>query len=186
MTRIKEHLKGVDAPDDCRHKKFWVQKLLNAGLKPRVEILLVLPNQEHLNAAEIFWIAEMRRRGFPLTNLTDGGCGRTGHKDTPETIERRRLKQIGRPVPQERRDRIAASLLGRPSPKKGRPLTPEEKISHQAARAIPPFQDQHGRVYKTIKEAAEAWDLEPGNICNVLKGKRKSTGGLVFSYLTRF
>lgn len=181
--RYGQHMKGMAATDACRYKKHWVQSLLNVGLAPVFVVILELPTQTHLNTAEVYWIKEMRSRGCPLTNLTDGGCGRTGHKDSPETIEKRRLKQIGHIVPQERRDRIAASLRGRPSPKKGRPLPPEEKAAHALAHAIPPFQDQHGRVYKTIKEAAEQWNLEPGNICNVLKGKRKSTGGLMFNYL---
>jgi hypothetical protein len=181
--RFKRHLLGMRSTDASHHKKQWVQSLLDAGLKPVFVELIELPSAEHINAAEVFWIAEMRRRGCPLTNLTDGGCGRTGHKDSLETIEKRRQKLLGRPVPQERRDRIAASLAGQPSPKKGRPLSPDELVKHAEARAIPPFQDQHGRVYKTIKEAAERWNLPPGNICNCLKGKRRSAGGLEFSYV---
>jgi hypothetical protein len=168
--------------DGAVHKKRWVQTLLNRGLRPVWHVLLELPGPEHLDAAEIFWIAEMRRRGVPLTNITDGGGGTQGWKQSPETIEKRRQKLVGRPVPQERRDRIAASLKGRPSPKKGRPLTPEEKAKHAAARVIPPFQDQHGRVYKTIKEASERWGIPPGNIVHCLKGRRKSAGGLEFRY----
>ncbi len=183
VSRYTQHLRGMSAKDSSIYKKHWVQSLLDKGLRPEFRVLLVLPDQNHLDAAEIFWIAEMRRRGFPLTNLTDGGCGRTGHKDTAETKQKRAKHFRGVPKTQECKDKIAASLTGRPSPKKGRPLTPEEIITHAAARAIPPFQDQHGRVYETLKEAAEMWNLEPGNICNVLKRKRKSSGGLVFTYI---
>lgn len=183
IKRFTQHLKGIRSSDDSHHKKSWVQSLLDMGLAPTFKVLVVLPDAQFLDAAEIYWIKELRARGCPLTNLTDGGCGRRGHKDTPETIEKRRQKQLGRPVPQERRNRIAATLRGRPSPKKGRPLSPEEKISHQLARAIPPFQDQHGRIYKTIKEAAEQWGLPPGNIVHCLKGRRKSAGGLEFRYV---
>lgn len=165
------------------YKKNWVQSLLNQGLEPELTVLCVLPNDKNLNEAEIFWIAEMRKRGCPLTNLTDGGGGLRGYKNTPETIEKRRQKQIGRPVPQERRDRIAASLRGRPSPKKGRPLTPEQKESHAIARIIPPFKDQHGNVYKTLKECSDRWGIPSSNICRVLKGRRKSVGGLTLTYV---
>lgn len=183
IRRFRQHLKGMNSSDDSHYKKRWVQSLLNKGLRPGFVVLLELPDHLALDAAEIYWIAEMKRRGCPLTNLTDGGCGRRGHKDTPETIEKRRLKQIGRPVPQERRDRIAASLRGRPSPKKGRPLTPAQLRTHAAARAIPPFQDQYGRVYKTLKECSERWGIPSSNICHVLKGKRKSVGGLTLTCL---
>lgn len=53
----------------------------------------------------------------------------------------------------------------------------------QSDKTVPPFQDQHGRVYSSIKEAAEKWNIPAGNICNVLKRKRRSAGGLVFTYL---
>lgn len=181
--RYVQHLRGIESPDACHYKKRWVQSLLDKGLKPGFVILIELPDPLALDAAEGYWIAEMKRRDCPLTNLTLGGCGRRGHKDTPETVERRRQSQLGIPVPQERRDRIAASLKGRPSPKKGRPLTPEQLISHAAARTIPPFKDQHGRVYKTLKECSEKWNIPSSNICHVLKGKRKSVGGLTLTYV---
>jgi hypothetical protein len=150
-----------------------------------VRVLLELPDANHLDAAEVYWIAEMRRRSLPLTNFTDGGGGTNGWKQSPETIEKRRQKLLGRPVSKETKAKIAASLTGRPSPKKGRPLTAEEKIKHAAARVVPPFQDQHGRVYKTIKEASERWGIPPGNIVHCLKGRRKSAGGLEFKYVPK-
>lgn len=181
--RFEKHLMGMRSQDASHLKKVWVQRLLDEGLRPVWRILLELPGPEDLDAAEIFWIAEMKRRGCPLTNFTEGGHGTRGWKQSPETIEKRRQKLLGRPVPQERRDRIAASLTGRPSPKKGRPLSEDELKKHAEAHAIPPFQDQHGRIYTTLKEAAQRWNIPPGNICNCLKGKRKSAGGLQFSYV---
>lgn len=182
QKRYYSHLRGILATDNSDHKKYWVQKLLDAGHRPILRILIELPNAEYLDAAEIFWIAEMKRRGCPLTNFTDGGGGTRGWKQSPETIEKRRQKLLGRPLSQERRDKIAATLTGRPSPKKGRPLSPEELISHAAARTVPPFKDQHGRIYKTIKEASDRWGIPPGNIVHCLKGRRKSAGGLQFTY----
>lgn len=182
-ARHLDHLKGTRSSDNSIYKQNWVQSLLNQGLKPNFVVLIELPFAGQLDGAEIYWIAEMKRRGCPLTNLNDGGGGNRGWKQTQDTIERRRQKLIGRPVPQERRERIAATLRGRPSPKKGRPLTPEQKASHAAARAIPPFKDQHGRVYKTLKECSDMWNIPSSNICHVLKGKRKSVGGLTLTYV---
>lgn len=185
LARYQEHLQGIKCRDSSRHKKFWVQTLLDQNLMPEFAVLVQLSGSEHLDAAEIYWIAEMKKRGCPLTNLTDGGCGRTGHKDSPETIEKRAAHFRGVPKTEAHKAKIAAALRGRPSPKKGRPLTPEQLISHAASRAVPPFQDHHGRIYKTIKEASERWKIPPGNIVHCLKGRRKSAGGLVFSYLAQ-
>lgn len=189
LARVKHHLETVDNWDGkehwdgSRHKINWVRALRLEGRIPSFVILTILPTSDYLDAAEIFWIAEMKRRGCPLTNLTLGGGGTYGYKQSQETIEKRRAKLLGRVVSEECKTRISESLKGRPSQKKGRPLTPEEKIKHAVAHAIPPFQDQHGRVYTTIKEASEAHGLSPGNICNVLKRKRPSTGGFVFTHV---
>lgn len=182
LERYRQHLKGLACRDGCRYKKFWVQQLLDRGDKPGVVILLSLPGPEYLDAAERFWIAELRARGCELTNLTDGGVGTRGWRATQETRDRMSASQKGHLVSQEQRDAISKTLTGRPTGRKGLPMTPAAKAAHQLAHAIPPFQDQHGRAYTTIKEAAERWKLAPGNICNVLKGKRKSTGGLIFTY----
>lgn len=181
--RLREHLKGLRAADNSVYKKYWVQALLDQGLVPRLRVLSELLTPEDLDASEIFWIKELRGRGCPLTNLTDGGGGNRGYKQSVATIEKRMIHIRGVPKSQATKDKISAALTGRPSPLKGLPNSPARAAGHARGHAIPPFQDQHGRVYKTIKECAERWSLAPGNICNVLKGKRKSTGGLVFTYL---
>ncbi len=181
--RMKNHMKGMACTDASIYKKHWVQSLLNQGLEPVVKVLLDLPTAEHLDAAEIYWIAEMKRRGCPLTNLTDGGGGLRGYKASPETIEKRVSHFRGVPKTEECKAKLSAALIGRPSPKKGQSLTPEQKAAHQLSHSIPPFQDQNGRVYSSIKEACEANGVSEGNVCNVLKRKRPSTGGLVFTYL---
>lgn len=182
VERYQEHLKSRKG-DGSRYKKLWVASLRNQGLQPGFAVLAVLHGPEYLDAAETFWIAELRRRDMPLTNLTDGGHGTRGWKQTAETIAKRMVHFKGVPKTEEHKAKIAATLKGRPSPFKGVPMTPEHKASHAAARAIPPFQDQHGRIYKTIKEAADLWNIPKGNIVHCLKGRRKSVMGLRFSYV---
>lgn len=48
----------------------------------------------------------------PLVNMTDGGEGMLGHKQSPETIERRISKTRGRIPSQETRDKISAAKRG--------------------------------------------------------------------------
>jgi hypothetical protein len=185
LKRYKDHLLGIkNIKDGSTHKKFWIQSLLNSGLKPELKILLQLPTSDYLDEAEIYWIAEMRNRGCPLTNLTDGGKGRRGWIPSKETRSKISLSNgCRKPKSVETRAKISASLMGRPSPKKGRPLNEQQKLAHAQAHAIKPFKDQHGRIYTSIKEVAEMWGLQKSNICNVLKRKRKSAGGLIFSFL---
>lgn len=148
-----------------------------------VRVLVELPTDERLDEAEIYWIKEMKFRGCPLTNLTEGGGGLRGYKASPETIEKRVVHFRGIPKTEEHKAKISAALTGRPSPKEGIPLTPAQLEVHAKGHAIPPFQDQHGRVYTTIKEACVVHGLAEGNVSNVLKRKRVSTGGLVFTYI---
>jgi hypothetical protein len=183
-SRLISHKKGIKSTDNCVYKKRWVQKLIDEGLEFKSVILLELPTREGLADAEKYWIKFLKERGCPLTNLTAGGDGGTlGLKNSPETIAKRAAHFKGVPKSEETKAKISATLTGRPSPKKGRPLTEEQLVKHALVRTIPPFEDQYGRVYTTIKEAAQAHSLAPGNICNVLKRKRMSAGGFVFTYV---
>jgi hypothetical protein len=181
--RFQDHLRGIKAGDNSIHKQRWVQSLLDEGLAPIWTVLLVLADAKGLNAAEIFWIKEMKDRGCPLTNFTEGGGGTKGWEQSPETIEKRVAHFRGVPKSAETKAKISASLKGCKQPWAGQPVSAARQAALDKLHAMPPFQDQHGRQYKSIKEAADRWKLPPGNICNVLKGKRKSCGGLTFTYL---
>jgi len=193
IQRIAEHRKslhewdGKNHWDGSRHKVFWVRSLLEQGLTFDYVILTFLPSGEQLDEAERYWIQFFRERGCPLTNITDGGDGTSGWKQSPETIAKRIAHFRGRTISPEMRARISATLkLKKDVPgrfKKGIPLTGKLLETHARTHAIPPFQDQHGRIYKTLKEAAERWNLKSSNICHVLKGRRKSSGGLVFTFI---
>jgi hypothetical protein len=43
--------------------------------------------------------------------------------------------------------------------------------------------NQNNKIYKSLHQAARDLNLHPSNICNILKGKRKSTGGYTFEYI---
>jgi hypothetical protein len=78
-TRLRSHLH-----DSARnHRTNWIRSLLKRGKKPRLVVIEVVPGAR-LQPRERFWIAEMRRRGERLTNLTDGGEGVPGRIWTEE------------------------------------------------------------------------------------------------------
>lgn len=66
------------------HVSRWIKKLLSNNLRPVMEILDVVPDNE-ADFWEREYIQNFRERGFDLTNLTDGGDGpNAGQKRPPE------------------------------------------------------------------------------------------------------
>lgn len=96
------------------HKDCWIKSLLGVGLKPVIEELESFSDDSTWQSAEDFWIVTLRFLGCRLTNLDTGGRG--GKRLSPET----RLK-------------MSLSRLGKPSPLKGRKLSPRQRANVVAA-----------------------------------------------------
>ena len=73
-VRYKNHLNK--ARDKNTHKRNWLMKLKDLGLKPDLEILEETSVDEW-KEREKYWIRMYRKAGFKLTNCTDGGDGLT-------------------------------------------------------------------------------------------------------------
>src|SRR6266436_3119666 len=78
------------------YKANWIRQLQSLGLNYEIEVLEDLESADRLAEAEMEWIAECRRQGVALTNLTDGGEGALGFKQPPEMIEKRIAPLRGR------------------------------------------------------------------------------------------
>ena len=72
--RYKAHLNR--ARKHQVHKKNWLDKLKNDGLKPIVVVIDVVPIEEWV-FWETYWISQMKTWGFNLLNYTNGGDGCT-------------------------------------------------------------------------------------------------------------
>jgi len=142
--RLQEHLQGTKAVDGSRYKKYWVQSLLDKGLEPGHVVLLELSGPEYLDAAEMFWIQELRSRGCALTNLTDGGGGLRGYRRqgpsslkgkprSPEVRAKISASLFGRPLSNEHRVKLMIAHTGKPSPHKGRSPSPEHRAKLSAS-----------------------------------------------------
>lgn len=68
--RLKQHIR--EAKKEKYHSACWINSLINAGLKPIMEILDVVPDTE-ADFWEREYIQNFRERGFDLTNILDGG-----------------------------------------------------------------------------------------------------------------
>lgn len=85
-----------------------------------------MSDQTALDEAETYWIVQLSALGFRLTNLTTGGEGNIGWKQTDEAKAkisasmRGNKNTVGRKLSVETRARISAAMKGRPSPLRGR------------------------------------------------------------------
>lgn len=86
---------------------FWRSVVTKAG-GYRAELIAVGLEEDLAHLAEMERIDQLRRRGFRLCNLTDGGEGMAGHKPSSKTISKRTAKQRG-----QSRPTVSAALKGR-------------------------------------------------------------------------
>ena len=192
-------------------KNHWLKSLLKEGLRPDVFVIEACARKEDLNEAERHQIASLRAIGCELTNLTPGGDGQ-GYPCSPEkrakisvATKGRRLtvlspKTYARIAEKARgRKRSAEAIAKTAAARRGQKHTADAiaimSEQHKARWATEgyaakmsrahggrPFVDQHGRRYETQGGAARLLGISAGHINQVLKGKRRSAGGLVFTF----
>jgi len=190
------------------HKARWIRQLKRLGLRYSIDVIYASDVDIALSEAEVFWIAELRRRGFDLTNSTDGGEGQRGHVFSLE--HRKKISEAKRGVrfTPEHRAKISAANKNRSSETRAklsaaaRNRSPEtlmaisegrrrnlqdpdflERNKDCHARQRKPFSDQNGTVYKSKREAAAALGISVAGVADVLKGRAKQCHGWVFVYL---
>jgi len=129
--RLYEHLTKRNLTPKT-HKNHWIKQLLNEKLKPKIE-LIEITDQNNWIEREIFHIKKLRSEGTYLTNLTDGGDGALGSKQSKESIQKRidtikerygnlafklsdetknniRIAHLGKKQSQERKDKTSINL----------------------------------------------------------------------------
>lgn len=77
-----------------------------------VHIIAYWEDEAFAFAHEKELIAEFRASGVALVNMTDGGDGTSGYKQSPAHIEARRLANMGKVKSVETRQRIKAGFCG--------------------------------------------------------------------------
>jgi len=101
---------------------------------------------------EMLVISEYRRSGIVLTNLTDGGEGVSGMKDTNETRKKKSLKATGRKMSSEAIRKSSEKNKGRVSPRKGVTLSDEQKLKISVANTgNTPSQDARQKMSEVSK-----------------------------------
>lgn len=118
---IGKSASGLQRPRSHKHpsllrattaKNLWIRKLLSEGRMYGIRVLETLSSdasEADAARAERKWIAEGRRLGWPLTNVTDGGDGTAGFHHTEEAKRRIGAAHLGRYVSPETRKRMSAA-----------------------------------------------------------------------------
>ncbi len=99
LNRPRDHSKPYELRKRC-WKNHWLRPIIEAGLRPRIEVLQECEDKASLALAEVHWIAVFRQMGARLTNGTKGG---EGH-DAPHTVDGKRnisASKGGRPFVDE-------------------------------------------------------------------------------------
>ncbi|MGW8813754.1 NUMOD3 domain-containing DNA-binding protein [Gordonia terrae] len=91
--RLRQHFKVAAAG---RKTPFYDWLRLQDRAMVVADELQFVEGLDELGAAEIAWIAHLRRDGQPLLNLAEGGLGPTGVVWTEEMREAARLRSTGR------------------------------------------------------------------------------------------
>ena len=166
--RLRGHLS--DPEDNYRTR--WVKSLQD---KPQIEALTVV-DKSYAPLLEKYAIALYRSLGFNLVNLTNGGEGCEGRAMSPETRERLRRANTGKPSPMKgkrhsaeaRANMSAAAKVKRPRPythseqtraaARERMSTPENRARVSARFKGKILSEEHReklRAYKTCPEIRE-------------------------------
>lgn len=135
-------------------KDSWLKSMYSDGATvPSIIILRVCANDVEVLAHEVLLIALFRNAGFNLTNLTDGGDGSSGHKQSPETVAKRLSKTKGMKRTPEFCDAIRKRMLGKPFPPEakekqrirrlGTTLSSECRMKMSLAHKGKKFSDEH-------------------------------------------
>jgi hypothetical protein len=133
----------------------------------------------------------------PLCNLTDGGDGACGIKQSPETIAKRVAKQLGKPLSEEHKEKVRQSKLGNRNHRFGIKASEEtrrkmsesrkgHRMSEEAKRKSAITQGKKiiniftKEVFLTISDAANNIGLKPKTLNAKLTGQNKNNTPFIY------
>jgi hypothetical protein len=157
--------------------RYWTNVVKKHGRT--VEILAEWATEEEAFEHEKFLIGCLETQ---LVNLTDGGGGTSGRKQSEEEKTKRSKKLKGIPLTEERKTNIAFSL-------QGRKLQPAHAEKSRSILAILREETKKkvkcvttGFVYSSIIEASQAEKVDPSSIVKACKGILKRAGKKEWQY----
>lgn len=203
MRRPLDHTKPSYLAKDDTHKGRWLKQLVSSGLFPEVVILAKCSDKTEVLKLEVECIAKYRAMGVPLTNLTDGGDGLSGHKfsekhksliavgrtgktHSPETKAHLSKVKGGLPPKQqlEVRDRyisgessVELSVAFATNTTNIQRILKRHKVKLRPLSKI--LVDADGRIYQSTYDAAIKLNCSPPTISRMVTGKVPNRFGLL-------
>jgi hypothetical protein len=157
---------GKRAYDLTKRNVYWKRVAEKYGT-PTVEILAKWKTEKEALDHEVLLISCFKDMGYKLANLTNGGEGSSGYKHTQESIDKiAKIKTdnpnrywLGKPRPQETKDKISKALIG-----VGKPHTEETKEkmakSHKGKKQGSPSLETRKKLSLATKKVWEARKLK--------------------------
>lgn len=187
VQRGRDHCRpSVLAKKENRHNAAWIKSVMKKGKKPEVVVLERFESDEKLDEAEKEWIAEARRIGCRLNNVTEGGNKPPITIMSPKERKRRSEKMMGhrgywkdKKFSEEHKQLIAGSVKGKAKP----PRTQEHCRNSAISQGAKPFKDENGNLYYTKAEAARVLGIVRADVQRLLSGKRKTAKGHTLTYI---
>lgn len=148
--RLKHHFYNLHKGNN-QHKRNWFNQLTKEGLKPIIEIIDEVPNEEW-KFWEKYWISQIKTWGFNLVNHSEGGEGFSS-EDVKKLWRKKEYREM---------------QCARISPFKGRKHTEEAKeIMRQKC---PKKGSEHGCFGKKLKkEDIESMRLNQPTLVTIIR-----------------
>lgn len=197
LRYIGQSVKGViRGRDHCRpsilakkenpHNAAWIKSVMVKGQKPEVVVLERFESAEKLDEAEMEWIAEARRVGCKLNNVTDGGNKPPIRIMSLEERQKRSEEMTGKPGYWKGKKRseefkaiVSKTMTGVSKPQR----TEEHKRNASKAQGGRPFRDENGNLYYTQMEAARILKVSREGVRSALNGTVKTIKGHKLTYI---
>jgi hypothetical protein len=175
---------------------YWNKIVAKYG-NPRVEILSTWGSEKEAFIHEVLLISCFRDMGYELANLTDGGDGTSGYKQTEEHKEKLRKARTGKPIHSEEFKQRLSNLHKGNKWRQGLPASDKQKAiasalskgnKHAAGNANNRkwvwvgTHIETGVVVEFIGEQAmKEVGIQHANVINCINGKRKSHKGYTWT-----
>ncbi len=181
------------------HKSNWIKSLLSKNLKPTIEILDIV-NDDDWEFWEQYWIEQLKYWGINLTNCMDGGKGISSEfmkKNNPmfnlNTVEKMRNSMKGNQHAKgfkhsiETRMKVGKKVKER---YKNNPMTEEHKNkianSNSKTKANPIYQYNIDgsliKKYESVRSAVAELKFSRYGIYDCASGKQKLYKGFIWSW----
>lgn len=170
---------------------YWAKIVAKYG-KPTVQVLADWKTEQEAFEHEKFLISCFRDMGYELANLTDGGDGTSGYKQTPEHREKNRLaslgnkRALGHKVSEAARKLMGADKIGRPTSEKQKIVASTTHTNNKHAAGNTAQRKwvwigthiETGEVIRLVGEQAmKDAGVQHANVIKCINGDRKSHKG---------